>query len=167
LDVLRTFPLLLRSSGVWIPKTQDSGCDFKRTLNPQKDSGIQRLTLRLSARLLFQHRAENPYNKNEANAMIVKQKLATEDANTMHENKQQHLLENDGEDGHATETVTEIVIEIATATVVENLNMMMFGMALGSTIVTAINGTSNKRNDGTIGGMQSGNLEFFKDHVLT
>ena len=121
----------------------------------------------LSARLLFQHRAENQYNKNEANAMIVKQKLATEDANTMHENNQQHLLENDGEDGRVTETVIETVIEIATVTVVENLNMMMFGMALGSTIATAINGTSNKQNDGTIGGMQSGNLEFFKDHVLT
>ena len=121
----------------------------------------------LSARLLFQHRAENQYNKNEANAMIVKQKLATEDANTMHENNQQHLLENDGEDGRVTETVIETVIGIATATVVENLNMMMFGMALGGTIATAIDGMSNKQNGGTIGGMRSGNLEFFKDHVLT
>ena len=154
-----------------MPRIENGGCGFRRLPSSQSSSGIQRLILKLPARLLFQHRAENQYNKNEANAMIVKQKLATEDANTMHENRHQHQLENDGEDGHVTETVTEIVtetvIEIATVTVVKDLNMMMFGMALGSTIATAINGTSNKQNDGTIGGMQSGNLEFFKDHVLT
>ena len=120
----------------------------------------------LSARLLFQHRAENQYNKNEANAMIVKQKLATEDANTMHENNQQHLLENDGEDGRVTETVIETVTAIGIEAVVETLSMMMFDVAPGSTIATAMNGTMSKRLNGSAGELQTGNLEFSKDRVL-
>ena len=114
--------------------------------------------------MLFQHRAKPQNLNNNKNAA---QKYAIEVMNAVQKKfNPQHQQDTDDKVGHVTETVIETVTAIGIETVVETLSMMMFGVAPGSTIATAMNGTMSKRLNGSAGELQIGNLEFSKDRVL-